>query len=549
MFYWGRIKRFHISSFNVDTISSNVCETLRICCPNQHLFPNLRELDWFDEDPSRLSIIALFLSPRIYSISMYPGESMILLSLLPTLAVKYPNLTEMNLRSFYRHSRSYGPELLDALFAFVSNAKRLEVLCIEIADVAILERSSRFPSLKTLVVDEIFPFESFPNGDGSDPRFPSLEELSLWGTTPEISTTVVRAVENRALTAIHLLFESNFPDAAATANPYYGFNLDDETVSKMARAWPRVEELRLAFSVDMHAADVLTRVTLVGVHGIATHCLHLKTLELCFDASIVPPLESIPAETKLTELDVLCSPISSPTAVAKFLSHIFPKLGALDYQPTNLERAAQTYKQQTQHYYMTQTLEDKKKRHLYYPAQKASADIFPWEIPMDTNDSATACLNQCAAFGYTAGGMELGSRWCKSSALQFNANSDIFKTGDELDGIKSGFTIGDESGPCTGDPVHLWDPAALSDAISNDLFIRDNIADIMMTSASALDRFTAAPARIEAVSRPLRNKPHSRLSPPLRLLCLQHGHSPASHLLRCPRRRRRELWRACLPTN
>ncbi|KAJ6589404.1 copper radical oxidase [Mycena capillaripes] len=72
-----------------------------------------------------------------------------------------------------------------------------------------------------------------------------------------------------------------------------------------------------------------------------------------------------------------------------------------------------------------------------------NVDIFPWEIMMETNNSATACLSQCAAFGYTAGGMEFGSRcYC----------------GDESDVIKSGFTIGDESGcsiPCTGDPVHL----------------------------------------------------------------------------------------------
>ncbi|KAJ7720043.1 galactose oxidase [Mycena metata] len=72
-----------------------------------------------------------------------------------------------------------------------------------------------------------------------------------------------------------------------------------------------------------------------------------------------------------------------------------------------------------------------------------NVDIFPWEIQLETNNSATTCLSQCAAFGYAAAGMEFGDRcYC----------------GDLSDVVKSGFGLQPESDcniPCTGDPIHL----------------------------------------------------------------------------------------------
>ncbi|KAJ7364626.1 glyoxal oxidase N-terminus-domain-containing protein [Mycena albidolilacea] len=76
-------------------------------------------------------------------------------------------------------------------------------------------------------------------------------------------------------------------------------------------------------------------------------------------------------------------------------------------------------------------------------AEGDNADIFPWEIQMNINNSAPGCLSQCAAFGYTAGGMEFGNRcYC----------------GDESDVTKSGFGLTTETecdNVCTGDPAHL----------------------------------------------------------------------------------------------
>jgi hypothetical protein len=44
----------------------------------------------------------------------------------------------------------------------------------------------------------------------------------------------------------------------------------------------------------------------------------------------------------------------------------------------------------------------------FLQSEANGARVFPWEIDNQNNNSASACLSQCAAFGYTAGGMEFG---------------------------------------------------------------------------------------------------------------------------------------------
>ncbi|KAF7361017.1 hypothetical protein MSAN_01131900 [Mycena sanguinolenta] len=67
----------------------------------------------------------------------------------------------------------------------------------------------------------------------------------------------------------------------------------------------------------------------------------------------------------------------------------------------------------------------------------------PWQNIYPTNNSATTCLSQCAAFGYTVGGMEYGEEcYC----------------GDVSDVEAAGVGFAPESDcnlPCPGDPIHL----------------------------------------------------------------------------------------------
>ena len=54
--------------------------------------------------------------------------------------------------------------------------------------------------------------------------------------------------------------------------------------------------------------------------------------------------------------------------------------------------------------------------------------IFPYQIINTNNNAVEACLNQCAAFGYPAGGMEFGDECCKRDqsqvSLGFTADPD-----------------------------------------------------------------------------------------------------------------------------
>jgi hypothetical protein len=45
--------------------------------------------------------------------------------------------------------------------------------------------------------------------------------------------------------------------------------------------------------------------------------------------------------------------------------------------------------------------------------------VLPYQNVYTSNNTAEACLNQCAAFGYPAAGMEYGDECCKSILLYY----------------------------------------------------------------------------------------------------------------------------------
>ncbi|KAJ7609222.1 hypothetical protein DFH06DRAFT_1485918 [Mycena polygramma] len=387
MFYWNRIRSLGIGSLDTRKISPDVCELLRLSCPTEHLFPNLQHLGCLDDQPANFPVSAMFFSPRLTSIRLAAGASRTQLSVLPALGVKHPGLTDVDLRG---RGRSHCDKpLLQSILAFISNLSRLESFGINNVDPAILEHVARLPALTSLVIDVFMSLEAFSQLDGSDPRFPLLEELHLWGTTPDVGTAMVEAIEHHGLMALSLVFEAEYPTSGTTARlynavaangsyatldwlrvedewiykrkhtvvpaeeafdsyivragtlrtlfpftnvttvilkPFYGFDVDDDVVSELARAWCRLEELRLACSYDLHIPGFQPRMTLGAVRAIATHCKNLHTLELYLDGRKLPSPADACIQTTLTRLEVQCSPISAPTAVAAFLSGIFPQL-------------------------------------------------------------------------------------------------------------------------------------------------------------------------------------------------------------------------------
>jgi hypothetical protein len=153
------------------------------------------------------------------------------LSLLSSLGIKYPDLAELDFRGIYRES--CGSLFLKSVLALLSNLPHLEWLGIPNTDTLIL---APLRSLKTLVVDVPSAPEFSVDINGSTQQVQALEELCLWSTTPEIAIAIIEPVSN-PLREISLRIKSEFPDAQMTARLYGAIranaNLSYETMKSL----------------------------------------------------------------------------------------------------------------------------------------------------------------------------------------------------------------------------------------------------------------------------------------------------------------------------
>ncbi|KAJ7175026.1 hypothetical protein C8R43DRAFT_596977 [Mycena crocata] len=320
-------------------------------------------------------------------------ESIAQLSFLPLLGVKCPDLKEVNFRGSTRFLfSSHVLSSIFLCLLGINRLEAFGIHNVDRAILEHLSRLPCLKSLivdELLVFD--LPTEADTESEGNN-HFPALEELHLWATTPQVAISLIAAVTHRPLTSLDIGFEKAFPttdavtklystiashcsltslqslhvdDAlldAGTADllderdfesylvdpgalrplfafsnlttvllrPYFGFDIDDNTVTEMATAWPRVEELSLIFGMDQHLPLVRTNVTLNGVREIARHCSNLRQLEMFFDGSDIPRLDASIQQTSLIKFDVACSPISASGPTAIFLSHLFPNLKSVN---------------------------------------------------------------------------------------------------------------------------------------------------------------------------------------------------------------------------
>ncbi|KAJ7642315.1 hypothetical protein DFH06DRAFT_1477521 [Mycena polygramma] len=349
MLYLTRIRSFQIDSINNAEISPDAIE-------------------WLDPNPAKFRVVAMFSSPRLSSVRLDPNCLTTDSLLLSTLGLNHPDLTNVEFRGKYRVF--CGPGIVQSISAFLSNQNRLESLRISNVDAAILERVSDLPSLRMLDIAEVMSLESVTLGNAMvgavTHRGLNTLNLTFEAEYPTSQTTarLYAAIDaNRSHATLNCLrvedewvengsqadppdedpdeddfklylvdpgtLQILFPFTNLTTiilKPCYGFALNDSVVSEMARAWCRVEELRLARSHDLHTFEFNEAVTLQGIRAIATHCKNLHTLEINFDATRIPPPCDTCPQTSLTTFYVHCARITTPTAVASFLSDIFPKL-------------------------------------------------------------------------------------------------------------------------------------------------------------------------------------------------------------------------------
>lgn len=86
-----------------------------------------------------------------------------------------------------------------------------------------------------------------------------------------------------------------------------------------------------------------------------------------------------------------------------------------------------------------------------------NARTFKYQITNTNNNTATACLNQCAAFGYGAGGLEYGDECCEYAESRLSS-ADSSGCGDAGNIGVVGATVAPETQcnvPCSGNSQYM----------------------------------------------------------------------------------------------
>ncbi|KAF8186189.1 hypothetical protein K438DRAFT_1973555 [Mycena galopus ATCC 62051] len=153
----------------------------------------------------------------------------------------------------------------------------------------------------------------------------SLTEFTFdneWGSIPS-SDSASHLIRPQALRSLFCFVNLTSVSILSTV----GIDLDDATVTDLARSWRYITYLEL----QSYYGNVAPRVTLQGLEAFSKHCPHLTKLTITFNATVIPTSEAelSLACSKLQHLEVEASSISIALPVAQFLARIFPSLKSI----------------------------------------------------------------------------------------------------------------------------------------------------------------------------------------------------------------------------
>ncbi|KAJ6549949.1 hypothetical protein B0H19DRAFT_1073847 [Mycena capillaripes] len=361
---------------------SEVLPTIAMCFPN-NILGNLKSLHWACSNED-FPHITMLLIPTITSISF--SSSPAALSLLSVLTMKCPTLKGFHLSlSLDTDDWDSEPEI-EAVSAFVLSLYSIESLSVPIMDQSALEHIRTVPNLKSLRIDTFLPELTLPPVRDTEtfraldtlqicyaPIGPTTQFLGMFCRVPLTSvsidcspsptgdethmflTAMSAGLLHASLTqltfgrdgeawpdpSIHRIQRSSIllllPFINLTIldiSSSRGLALDNALISDMTRAWPLIEILHLS----ARYASPLPQLTLNCLHSFARHSSRLRTLTISLDATVVPPAsQTATQQHALLDFDVEDSAITTPIAVARFLSHIFPALGKISTRRPLLE--------------------------------------------------------------------------------------------------------------------------------------------------------------------------------------------------------------------
>ncbi|KAJ7664526.1 hypothetical protein DFH06DRAFT_1187978 [Mycena polygramma] len=372
LFYLHRVRTFDASSSD-ELPSPELFESLSSSCPREHLFPNLRFLTWtHNQSRSRglYSCIRAVLGPRLIKLEIRAPRLASDLSILPTIAVKCPNLTEIEIKGENRNAE-YQNQFRSTILLLLRGLSHIQKLHIpELAlDGPTLEHLATTSNFRSLRLGG-FPiaFRLAQPCDG--PRFAHLTSLEISSISVEAASDILLCrpplakidigicpvvsiegisdlyrtiAENLQPMALWWLSIYNtqlpvgvspislaFPPFLIACNLTtlklrndYAFVLDDVIVLQMARAWPNLQLLDL---ISSHRLDPPS-VTLAALCIFAEHCPLLLSLAIDINALTIPPLHDFYfMRPVLTGLNVGSAPIEDPSVVADFIFALFPDI-------------------------------------------------------------------------------------------------------------------------------------------------------------------------------------------------------------------------------
>ncbi|KAJ6491971.1 hypothetical protein C8R45DRAFT_190055 [Mycena sanguinolenta] len=337
------------------------------------LFPKLTSLTW--REPSGADDSSWkrpLLSPRLTSLSI-SSDSM--KTLLPAINIprSCPTLKKLTLSSY-----PMDAETLSAFSSCLRNLFTLESVDVEIPDMATLQHLSQLESLTSLTI--VFPGD-FVLLPGASLPFIALNRLDIKYEVAQVidffescseaplkdidmrlftcpSTTVIDRLHaalrdgcsHSALSSLNIEIDENyrlepesdlmtvhslrilfcFTNVTSVRITSLGFDMDDQGMKELARAWPQLRVLGLGFAGMNDDTELQPRFSLRSLSVLAQHCPALAELNLTLDATVVPePDPTIVPQLALRYFGVGRSPITSTSLVAEFISALFPSLAQI----------------------------------------------------------------------------------------------------------------------------------------------------------------------------------------------------------------------------
>ena len=364
---------------NLSILTPEVLQVLQLCDISEPLFPNLETLKLCPATGEFTPYIPLFLSPRTTTIDILFTKTghheVAIASLLSTSLTQCPNLQSITL-----HGLPRDPMIAMAVSGMLLANNRNSLRFLQVGSQLTEEAHEvicQLPSLRHLWVDIeegiSSPSMVLPNltditiehGHGStwSQMFSGATLRKLQSVTfmfrSEQSDDLLERFEGVALAAsIHTTLSEFHVHTSTSWNPTYSSllpftqlvhltaqfscgdvcssSVDDDVITNLAQAMPRLETLQLG---DSPCSRILTGVTAKGLLVLARHCLDLSWLCLhfhvtSFSDSDLPAVarNSGPTVTrrdcalKVMDVGKICLPEESELVVALTLARIFPQL-------------------------------------------------------------------------------------------------------------------------------------------------------------------------------------------------------------------------------